>query len=116
MTQEAEALEKSLIIIKAWDHKKILSSALIGEHELSVSKIYASENHLLGHTWLALSNVTKNHGEVSGMVKVSINVTNEDDVAQTLELEPYNAVQKGKSIQLASNMSRKGHQLTFDIF
>lgn len=68
------------------------------------------------HSLLALSNVTKNYGEISGLVKVSISVLGEEDKRIPLEMQSMVSFQKDTKIMMPTNVERKSYQLTVDIY
>ena len=80
-------LETQKLKLEIFDDKMIGSEALIGDFELDIMNIYHSENHLISHKWLALSNFEKGLSEIKGYVMISANVITSGDEA--LELTDY---------------------------
>lgn len=64
------------------------------------------------HRILALSNVTKSYGEISGFLKISISVMGEQDKRVPLEMESTLSIQKEDKIMMPPHVERKSYQLT----
>lgn len=77
---EAKDIEKKTaadgkILITLQD-KGFFKNTMIGQYEFDLSYIYFMKQHLLLHKWLAFSNPnSENYSEITGYLKLSINVT-----------------------------------------
>ena len=59
---------------------------MIGIYEFDLSYIYFMKNHVMLHKWLAFSNPnSENYSEVTGYLKLSINVTCTGDESEQIE-------------------------------
>ena len=74
-----EALEAGKIQIRVLD-KGFFKEAVIGVYEFDLAYIYFMAKHCLLHRWIALSNpASENFNEITGYLKLSIQVTTKGD-------------------------------------
>ncbi len=77
--QEVEDLEKGKLEIKLLD-KGFLKDTIIGYYEFDLTYLYHKQNHALMHKWIAMSNPeSKNFGEITGLLKISVTILGTDD-------------------------------------
>lgn len=82
---EKKKAEDGKIVIRLQD-KGIFKNTLIGLFEFDLSYIYFMKDHLLLHKWLAFSNPnSENYSEITGYLKVSVNVTCTGDESVQIE-------------------------------
>jgi len=72
-------------MIKLYD-KGFFKQTLIGEYEFDLVYVYFMKQHVLLHKWLAFSNPnSENYSEITGYLKLSINVTCTGDESVQIE-------------------------------
>ena len=82
---EKKQAEDAKITISLQD-KGFFKNSLIGLYEFDLSYIYFMKDHVLLHKWLAFSNPnSENYSEITGYLKLSINVTCTGDESVPIE-------------------------------
>ena len=82
---EKKTAEDGKITITLQD-KGFFKNTVIGLYEFDLSFIYFMKNHVMLHKWLAFSNPnSENYSEVTGYLKLSINVTCTGDESVQIE-------------------------------
>ena len=65
----------------------MLRDELIGLYEVDITKIYFRTDHTIQHQWVGLINPeSKNYNEITGNLKVSLNITGDGDKKVLLEM------------------------------
>jgi hypothetical protein len=82
---EKKTAEEGKITITLQD-KGFFKNSIIGLYEFDLSFIYFMKNHVMLHKWLAFSNPnSEDYSEVTGYLKLSINVTCTGDESVQIE-------------------------------
>ncbi|KAM3144321.1 hypothetical protein pb186bvf_003485 [Paramecium bursaria] len=120
---EGRLLNSCQIKFTVLDHKLFGSDAIIGIYDLDFSTVYLQENHALLHKWVGLINPQKDFNQITGFIKISINIVGEGDKQTTLcqenEIEVRSKIDQGKdqnifgdgNLLLPPHIQARGQQL-----
>ena len=92
----------------------MFKNALIGQFEFDLSYVYFMKDHALLHRWIALSNPnSENFSEITGYLKISINVTCTGD--ESIQINDDDGIEEGE-VMMPPSLNPKFFQIKIRIF
>ena len=74
-----DELEAETVVVSVFDHSKILKDSLVGSVEMNLSSIYFMPKHAIHNKWFILQNKAKDHQQIYGYIKLSMNLSSISD-------------------------------------